>query len=127
MNKIFILSIVCLLLISCSKPFDGAIQKEIDEINENAPIQVDEITFLNSGYMNGDNIIFKYSVVTDGDDALFKTTDFQRLQTIALVDLYCLSPDTKIFRDYNKSITYSYYSNFGGFLTDITIFPSDCY
>ena len=126
MNKNFILSTACLLLFSCFEDVDNTMQKEIDSMNAITPIQVDEITFLQSAYMSDDNIIFKYSVFTDGDDDFFKGGDFHSLQRANLVNLYCFSEDTQLFRDYSKSLTYSYYSDFGRFLTDITIFPSDC-
>jgi len=126
MNKNFILSIACLLLFSCFEDVDNTMQKEIDSMNAITPIQVDEITFLQSAYMSGDNITFKYSVFTEGDDDFFKGEDFHSLQRAALVNLYCFSEDTQLFREYNKILTYSYYSDFGRFLTDITVFPTDC-
>jgi len=126
MNRVFLLTITSFLIFSCSEAVDEALYLEINGMNANTPIRIDEMTVLNSIYMNGDNIIYKYSVDTDGEDEIFRTAEFQRIQREFIFDLYCYHSDTQIFRDFNKSLTYSYYSDYGAFLTEITLFPSDC-
>ena len=130
---IFLLTIGSLSLISNSvwKPFmkkesmkisDAQLQDVVNQINEMAPIFLDEITQLNRVQLEDRTIVYQYILYHDESD---NTLAFGPLEETQLNE-YCNSNENSYFSKVGVSVTSNYLTRNGEKLHSFTMRPSDC-
>ena len=130
---IFLIIVGSLSLISNSvwKPFinkeslkisEAQLQDVVDQINEMAPVFLDDITQLNRVKLEGRTIVYEYLIDHDESKDMLAFGLFEETQ----LNEYCNSNENSYFSKVGVAVTSNYLGRNGEKLHSFTMRPSDC-
>jgi hypothetical protein len=133
MVAIFLVTVGSLSLISNSvwKPFmkkeslkisDAQLQDVVNQINEMAPIFLDDITKLNRVQLEGRTIVYEYILDHDESEGILAFDPLEEAQ----LNEYCNSNENSYFSKVGVAVTSNYVTSDGEKLHSFTMQPSDC-
>ncbi|MFD0976503.1 hypothetical protein [Salinimicrobium gaetbulicola] len=99
------------------------LKKVAVEINKQSPIQVDQLTRLDSASSKGKtNLIYYYTLLeTERSEVNFDTVN--KYIRSGIIESLKINPDVKVFRDNNITLDYNYFDRNGEFVTEISVTP----
>lgn len=93
------------------------------EINENTPLQLDELTRLDSASANGKTNFIYYYTLVDITRAEVMLDTLNKYLQLNVIEGIKTSPELKPFRDNNITLEYRYYDINGDVVTEISAGP----
>ena len=136
--KKVVICFIGFIIVSCTaKTEDKTVQslvvkleQVVQEMNDNCPIQIDELTILESCSSNGLNVTYVYSIdndlAKDQFDVDFLSNEIKALQQELTIEHFCQHPELQVYRDNNVTMIYEYYDYSGNSLFDVSANSSDC-
>src|SRR5512145_1718114 len=120
---VIVISVLLKLFVFNTPPFDKAILKAVSELNKSCPIMVDQQTRLDNAIALPDKVLqYNYTLVNWYKDSI-DVEAFELYMKPMLVNLVKTSPNLKIYRDHNATLSYSYKDRNGVFVDVIPITP----
>ena len=134
-------AVICfigIVIVSCTAKTEGKtveslilkLEQVIQEVNDSCPIQLDELTVLESCSSKGLNVTYVYSIdndlAKDQFDADFSSDEIKVLQAELIIEQFCQHPDLQVYRDNNVTMIYEYYDYSGNSLLGVSANNSDC-
>jgi len=120
---IAIVSVLLKLFVFNTPAFDKAILKAVSELNKSCPIMVDQQTRLDNAIALPDKVLqYNYTLVNWYKDSI-DLEAFEQYMKPMLISLVKTSPNLKIYRDHNATLSYSYKDKNGVFVDVIPITP----
>lgn len=118
-----IVSVLLKLFVFNAPAFDKAILKAVSELNKSCPIMVDQQTRLDNAIaLPGKVLQYNYTLVNWYKDSI-DVQAFEQYMKPVLINLVKTSPNLKIYRDHNATLSYSYKDKNGVFVDLIPITP----
>lgn len=114
-----------LITIQINKPKPSEFLLDLShELNAFYPMQVDQVTVLNKTYVEGNNLIYDYTI----DNEEFKLTgdDIKKILQNRVIVGICSNPQSMSVLDTNSSILYKYSDKKQKSLLTLTIKKDDC-
>jgi hypothetical protein len=103
---------------------DKVLKVTADQVNKSCPVMIDNEIRLDSAEVLP-NKVFKYNyTLVNREKAGLNIDDIKQRMSPAIVDQVKASPQTKLFRDYNVTINYTYKDKDGVFLFTILVTPA---
>lgn len=99
------------------------LKKVAKEINSQSPMQVDQLTRLDSASSKGGtNLIYYYTLLQTENSEVNLDTVNKYIRS-GIIENVKTHPDLKVFRDNNITLDYNYYDRNGDFVTEISVTP----
>lgn len=99
------------------------LQEVAREINRQSPMQVDQLTRLDSASSKGKtNLIYYYTLLQTENSEINLDTVNKYIRS-GIIENVKTHPDLKIFRDNNITLDYNYFDRNGEFVTEISVGP----
>ena len=98
-----------------------------EKLNKELPMEIDDLSVLYSTSAYENTFTYNYKIHPNTFSIIqMSKIEWRKVQLQWATNIYCTDPNSKLFRDNNVTIKYSYrYSN-GIFLDEIVVNKSDC-
>lgn len=98
------------------------LQEVAQEINRQSPVQVDQLTRLDSASSGKTNLTYYYTLLQTENSEINLDTVNKYIRS-GIIESLRINPDVKIFRDNNITLDYNYFDRNGEIVTVISVTP----
>ncbi len=106
-----------------SKDRVSELQQTVDEMNRKTPMEVDEITRLDSVAAKGDSDIFYYYTLPETEIAEINADTINKYVRPVIIDNAKNNPGLEILRKKKITMNYLYYDKNGEFIEEVAVRP----
>lgn len=109
-----------------SSGLEASLQEAVDDVNEAAPMQLDEMPRLDGAMVShGSRIIYFYTL-TAFDGSQVRVDELNSAVSGGLIDRVCASEEIRSLLEAGAGMVYRYSGRSGEFLFDVEVWPGYC-